>query len=217
VTARLWIKVCGLRTPDAVAAAVEAGADAVGFVFHEASPRNLGLAAAAQLAACVPRGVDKVAVFLHPSQALLDAAVAAVQPDWVQTDAEDLAALRLGPGQKVLPVFRTGAADAGQLRHSTLHHPRCLLESPRSGTGVRADWTAAAALAAQGCELVLAGGLDATNVGEAIATVDPFGVDVSSGVERDRGVKDAALIREFIHAAREARARPATAAGESAR
>jgi phosphoribosylanthranilate isomerase len=78
-----------------------------------------------------------------------------------------------------------------------------MLDGGTSGAGVRADWTAARTLASR-CELVLAGGLDAGNVAEAIRAVRPFGVDVSSGVERARGVKDPARIRDFIDAARRA-------------
>ncbi len=200
---RLWVKVCGLRTADALAAAVDAGANAVGFVFHAASPRNLAAGEARALAAAVPGGIDKVAVFLHPTQAEFDAAIDAVQPDWVQTDAADLATLRLPTGQRVLPVYRTD-------RPLPLpqHLPqRFLLESGRSGAGERADWDAAARLHAAG-ELVLAGGLDATNVAAAIAVVRPFGIDVSSGVESARGVKDVALIRNFVSVARAAHAAP---------
>jgi phosphoribosylanthranilate isomerase len=201
---RLWIKVCGLRTADDVAAAVAAGADAVGFVFHAASPRNLTAAVARSIAAQVLPGVEKVAVFLHPTQAELDAAIDAVHPDWVQTDAADLAGLRLPPGQRVLPVCRT---DRPLPEQPDLPR-RILLESGRSGAGERADWNAAARLAATR-ELVLAGGLDARSVEHAIAVVRPFGVDVSSGVESTRGVKDAALIRNFVNAARAAHARVA--------
>jgi phosphoribosylanthranilate isomerase len=195
--AALWIKICGLRTTAAIEVAVEAGADAVGFVFHALSPRHLEPAAARALQAAVPPGIERVAVFLHPSQALVDAALEAIAPDWVQTDAEDLAALRLPPGQRVLPVLRSGDPLPELLP------ARCLFESGRSGAGERADWSAAAELA-QRTELVLAGGLDPENVAEAVGTVQPFGVDVSSGVERERGVKDAAHIRAFIRAAREA-------------
>ncbi|HET9693684.1 MAG TPA: phosphoribosylanthranilate isomerase [Steroidobacteraceae bacterium] len=195
----LWIKVCGLRSVEAIEAAAAAGADAVGFVFHSPSPRHLEPARARELVASVPAGVERVAVFLHPTQALLDAAIEAVRPDWVQTDADDLQDLTLPAGQKTLPVFRTGrpvstAGVAGR---------RFLLESAQSGARELADWTTARALAAAG-ELVLAGGLDAANVADAIVAVRPFGVDVSSGVERSRGVKDAALIREFVAAARAA-------------
>jgi phosphoribosylanthranilate isomerase len=194
---RLWIKVCGLRTADAIAVAVDAGADAVGFVFHAASPRNLEATEARAIAAAVPPGIEKVAVFLHPSQAEVDAAIDAVHPDWVQTDAADLAGLRLPAGQRVLPVYRTGRP----LPPPQDMPRRFLLESGSSGAGERADWDAAARLNAAG-ELVLAGGLDATNVAAALAAVRPFGIDVSSGVESTRGVKDAVLIRNFVNAAR---------------
>ena len=194
---RLWIKVCGMRTREAIEAAAQAGADALGFVFHEASPRNLTVESASALQSCVPVGVERVAVFLHPSQDLVDGVVNAIQPDWVQTDAADLAALRLPAGQRVLPVFRSGQARPALLPK------RCLLESARSGAGERADWQEAAYLAAI-TEVVLAGGLDAGNVAEAVRSVRPFGVDVSSGVESGRGVKDVVKIRDFIRAARAA-------------
>jgi phosphoribosylanthranilate isomerase len=194
---RLWIKVCGMRTREAIEAAAQAGADAVGFVFHEASPRNLSVESASALQSCVPAGVERVAVFLHPSQDLVDAVVTAIQPDWVQTDADDLATLRLAAGQKVLPVLRSGQSRPALLPK------RCLLESARSGAGERADWQEAARITAM-TEVVLAGGLDAGNVAEAVRSVRPFGVDVSSGVESGRGVKDVVKIRDFIRAARAA-------------
>jgi phosphoribosylanthranilate isomerase len=201
----LWIKVCGLRTADAIAAAVAAGADAIGFVFHAASPRNLTATAARVIAATVPQGIEKVAVFLHPTQAEVDAAIDAVHPDWVQTDAADLAGLRLPAGQRVLPVYRTDRP----LPPPQDMPRRFLLESGRSGAGERADWAAAARLNTAG-ELVLAGGLKATNVAAAVAIVRPFGIDVSSGVESTRGVKDAALIRNFVSVARASHARGAS-------
>ncbi len=166
-------------------------------MFHAASPRNLDVVAARELWLAVPAGVERVAVFLHPAQSLVDAVLAAVVPDWVQTDAGDLATLVLPAGQRVLPVLRSGGATPATLP------PRCLLESGSSGMGERADWRVAAQLA-HATELVLAGGLDPGNVGEAVRDVRPFGVDVSSGVERERGVKDPARIREFVRAAREA-------------
>jgi phosphoribosylanthranilate isomerase len=198
----LWIKICGLRTASDVEAAARAGADAVGFVFHAGSPRNLALAAARELQDAVPAGVERVAVFLHPSQALVDAALEAIAPDWVQTDAADLDTLRLPSGQRVLPVLRDGAVTTSP----TL--ARCLFESARSGAGEQADWSAAARLA-RTTQLVLAGGLHPANVAQAVREVRPFGVDVSSGVERERGLKDPQLIREFIRVAREAERGPA--------
>jgi len=199
--AALWIKICGLRTATAIEVAAAAGANAVGFVFHDASPRNLSLAAARELQRAVPAGVERVAVFLHPSQALVDAVLAAIEPDWLQTDAGDLPGLRLPEGQRVLPVLRDDAVDAAALPG------RILFESARSGVGERPDWMVAAGLA-RDTQLVLAGGLHPANVAEAVRTVRPFGVDVSSGVERERGMKDAQLVREFIRAAREAERAP---------
>jgi phosphoribosylanthranilate isomerase len=195
--APLWIKICGLRSAVDVHAAAAAGANAVGFVFHAASPRNLAPTEARVLAASVPTGVEKVVVLLHPTQAEVDAAIDAVHPDYVQADADDLAALVLPAGQRVLPVYRTDRpfATAGDLPR------RFLLESGRSGSGERADWAEASRRARLG-DLVLAGGLDVANVAAAIEVVRPFGVDVSSGVESSRGVKDAALIRNFVNAAR---------------
>lgn len=193
----LWVKVCGLRSVEAIEAAAAAGANAVGFVFHEASPRHLDLATARALQAAVPAGIERVAVFLHPSQTLVDDVLDAMAPDCVQTDLGDLVTLRLPEGQRVLPVLRSGVPTGEALP------PRCLYESGRSGAGERADWAEASRLARRAA-LVLAGGLDAANVGEAVRTVRPYGVDVSSGVERERGVKDAGRIREFLRAAREA-------------
>jgi len=195
----LWVKICGLRTADAIAAAATAGAQAVGFVFHEASPRNLDVGEAAALQRVVPSGVERVAVFLHPAQALVDAVLEAVRPDWVQTDVADLARLRLPASQRVLPVVRDAASVASL-------PARILFEGAHSGSGATADWEMAARLAGR-AELVLAGGLEPSNVAEAIARVRPFGLDVSSGVESSRGLKDPARIREFVAAARAAHAR----------
>ncbi len=194
---RLWIKICGLKSREAVEAAVAAGANAVGFVFHAESPRNLSVDEARMLQSAVPPCVERVAVFLHPSQALVDLVVEAIRPDRVQLDAGDLTALRLPPGQEVLPVVR-GDTNLPQPLPA-----RLLLEGARSGAGEKADWSHAALLARR-TQLVLAGGLDAANVADAVRAVRPFGVDVSSGVESARGVKDLSRIREFIGAARTA-------------
>jgi phosphoribosylanthranilate isomerase len=193
--AGLWVKICGVTTREAIAAAAEAGADAVGFVFHQDSPRGLSLEVAQGLQAAVPAGMERVAVFLHPSQALVDAVLSAIAPDWVQTDVGDLGHLHLPRDQRILPVLRGNAPIPSRVP------VRCLLEGARSGAGERGDWATAARLAAA-TQLVLAGGLDEHNVADAVRIVRPFGVDVSSGVESSRGVKDALRIREFVRAAR---------------
>jgi phosphoribosylanthranilate isomerase len=192
----IWVKICGLTTRDAVEAAVAAGADAVGFVFAP-SKRQVSAGQAVQLAQGVPRRIPRVAVMLHPTQSQLDEVCAEFRPDVLQTDVEDLATLRLPMGLSVMPVVRSavGRASAG--------HPRILFEGPVSGIGHTSDWHVAAQLA-RTTQLVLAGGLNAINVADAIAAVRPFGVDVSSGVEASPGLKDPAKIHDFVRRARAA-------------
>ena len=191
----MWIKICGLSTIDAVEAAVAANADAIGFVFAP-SKRQVSAAKAASLSRDVPPHVARVAVMRHPSQQLIDEVCSIFRPDVLQTDASDLSELRLPQELTVLAVVRDG-----ELLEAL--PSRLLYEGQVSGSGTTADWAAARELAAR-TQLVLAGGLNAANVGAAIETVRPFGVDVSSGVERAPGVKDVAKIEAFIRAAREA-------------
>ena len=192
----VWVKVCGLTSSDAVAAAVAAGVDAVGFVFAE-SKRKVTPQRAAELARDVPSHIVRVAVMLHPSQQQLDEVWSEFRPDVLQTDIDDLPALRVPTGLQVTPVIR-----AGRELPATLP-TRLLFEGPVSGTGETTDWTAAAALASR-TQLILAGGLKPANVAEAIAIARPFGVDVSSGVEAQPGVKDPVKIHEFVRNARAA-------------
>ena len=198
----LLVKICGVTTEEAVNAAVAAGADALGFVFYGPSPRSIEPVRAAALTAALPASVLRVAVTLHPSQALVDRVLAEFEPDVWQSDADDFMKLALPPAIARWPVWRSGNL-------SSMPPPRLLFEAPVSGAGAMADWQAAAALARR-CGLILGGGLDAANVGAAIAAVRPYGVDVSSGVERRPGVKDPAMIRTFIEAARAADRRTST-------
>jgi phosphoribosylanthranilate isomerase len=214
----IWVKICGLTTRDAVEAAVAAGADAVGFVFAP-SKRQVTAALATQLAQGVPRRIPRVAVMLHPTQSQLDEVWSEFRPDVLQTDVGDLQTLRVPMGLSVMPVVRGGggvglkpaaqgcanAAGAGCAGAADLQgkYSRVLFEGPVSGIGSTSDWNAAAQLA-RTTQLVLAGGLNATNVADAIAAVRPFGVDVSSGVEASPGIKDPARIHEFVQRARAA-------------
>lgn len=192
----LFVKICGITDQAGLDAAIEAGADAVGFVFHAASARNVPPALAASLAARLPRAMLSVAVTLHPEQALVDAVLAALRPAAWQSDAEDFAALRLPQRMERWPVYRGGAAP-------TSPPPRLLFEGARSGSGQKADWSLAASWA-RGTQLILGGGLTPANVAGAVAQVCPFGVDVSSGVETAPGRKDARRVRAFVSAARAA-------------
>jgi phosphoribosylanthranilate isomerase len=193
--ASLWIKICGMTTAEGVAAAVGERVDAVGFVFYPPSRRYVRPADAARLARDIPEGILKVAVFLHPRQAEVDAVLGEFQPDILQSDLEDLSMLRLPSGLAVLPVLRSGAAMPATLP------PRVLFEGPVSGTGVPTDWKEAGSLVRR-TQVVLAGGLHPGNVALAVQGVRPFGVDVSSGVEQAPGIKDPARIHEFVAAAR---------------
>lgn len=191
---KLWIKICGLKSAAGVAAAVQAGADAVGFVFAP-SKRQVSATQAAALGRAIPSHILRVAVMQHPSQALLDEVWQVFRPDVLQTDWTDLASLRVPGALTVMPVFRAGQTIAGSLP------VRMLLEGAVSGAGLTTDWTLARELA-QRTELVLAGGLNPGNVAAAIRQVRPFGIDVSSGVECAPGEKDPALIERFVSAAR---------------
>ena len=191
------VKVCGVTTPDALEAAAEAGADAVGFVMSP-SPRRVDAATASRLAALLPPWVASVVVTRQPGADFAREVLARVAPDWWQSDLADLAAQAAPSGTRTLPVIREGE-DVTQLP------PAFVYEGRASGSGATVDWQAAAALARRG-RLVLAGGLNADNVGEAIRLVRPWGVDASSGLERERGTKDPQLVARFVRAARVAAA-----------
>ncbi len=202
------IKICGLKTHDDVMAAVNAGATAVGFVFAP-SVRRLTVEEARPLIEAVPHGVEAVAVFNRADdpellKQVLDLGVDAVQavecPEgltpgtfWLRSvpDGEDLAG-RLGQ-----PSASTIVTDS--LRGCTL-----VDSAAGGGSGRVADWQRIAEVAA-GYPLILAGGLTPENVGEAIRTVQPIGVDVSSGVESLPGLKDAGRIQAFVDAVNAAR------------
>jgi phosphoribosylanthranilate isomerase len=198
-TPQLWIKICGLTDAAAVSAALQAGVDAIGFVFSP-SPRQVQAAQAARLAASARGKALCIAVTCHPQQDLLDEIVREFKPDGWQTDLNDLSVLRVPRQLPILPVLRSGSP--------ALEAPprRFLFEGPISGQGVSPDWREAAALAGH-AQLILAGGLRVDNVAAAIATVRPFGVDVSSGVEALPGRKSPELIAAFVVAARAAHER----------
>ena len=179
----------------------------MGFVFAP-SKRQVTATQAVQLAQGVPRRIPRVAVMLHPTQSQLDEVWSEFRPDVLQTDLEDLATLRLPAGLAVMPVIRTGVRlkpdpQEPPVGPALAGHKRILFEGPVSGVGSTSDWHSAAQLA-RTTQLVLAGGLSATNVADAIAAVRPFGVDVSSGVEASPGIKDPARIHEFVRRARAA-------------
>jgi phosphoribosylanthranilate isomerase len=197
----VFVKICGMTDVAAVRAAADAGADAVGFVFFEKSPRNLRPADAAALAASVPAGVLTVAVTLHPDPSLWSQVQSTLRPDVLQTDLDDFDSLDVDDAIEKWPVLREGSLP-------DVIPDTFVYEGARSGSGTTVDWHAAATLSA-GRRMILAGGLSVDNVADAVRTVRPWGVDVSSAVESTRGVKDVAKIQAFVTAAK--------AAGESPR
>ncbi len=207
------VKICGLTDAHALRAAVEAGAAYVGFVFFPRSPRNLGVARAAELALEVPPGVAKVALTVDAGDAALDEIVDRVPLDMLQLHGSEsparVAAIRARFG---LPVMKAvgvaGEADLPALEEYAQVADQILVDAKPpegatlpGGRGVAFDWRL---IAGRRWPLpwMLAGGLTPANVAEAIALTGAKQVDVSSGVESAPGVKDEKLIADFIKAAR---------------
>lgn len=191
----LFVKICGISVLETAHAAASSGVDAVGFVFAS-SPRQVTPRQALSISGELPPHLLRVAVFRRPDRAEIEAVLEEFTPDLVQADDDTLDGFA-ATGR--LPVFREGGdrvPDGGLF----------LYESLVSGSGQQVDLAKATSVARLG-DMVLAGGLRPDNVGRAIATVRPFGVDVSSGVESSPGVKSPALIRSFVAAVRAAEER----------
>lgn len=190
-----FVKICGMTDRKSVSAAVDAGADAVGFVFAE-SVRKVTPAIASDLAAQIPEKIRKVAVMLHPKPGEWRQVFEIFAPDVLQTDFADLESLDINDSVEVWPVFRQGAAVPADNTNRTF-----VYEGSKSGQGETVDWDLAAQVAKHG-NMILAGGLSAENISQAVSIVRPFGVDVSSAVESAPGRKDAGKIRAFVEAVR---------------
>ena len=211
----LSIKICGLKTPEALDVALESGADLVGFVFFPPSPRTIGLEAARLLSARVHGRAGKVALTVNATDEALGAIVEALQPDMLQlhgTEPPERVAVvrsRFGlPVMKALPIAER--SDLSPIRIYAKVADRLIFDAraPEAATrpgglGTPFDWTLLKGVD-PGVPFMLSGGLDADNVAEALRITNAPGVDVSSGVERSPGVKDPAKIRAFIRAARSA-------------
>ncbi|MFD9410507.1 phosphoribosylanthranilate isomerase [Streptomyces sp. NPDC059989] len=195
----VFIKICGLKTAQDVEVAVAAGADAVGFVFAPGSPRTVDAATARALAGLVPDGVLTVGVFRgQPVEEVRrfagESGVRGVQLHG-EEGPEDFAALR-AEGRTLLRATAEHVKRCGEYGEDLL-----LIDAPDPGSGKPWNWGSADFAAPEG-RWLLAGGLTPANVREAVKVTGAWGVDVSSGVERERGVKSPELIRAFIEAAR---------------
>ena len=214
---RTRVKICGLKTPADIDAAVAAGVDAVGFVFYPPSPRAVTPNIAAQLISRLPTGVDAVGLLVNASEAEFEAikAIAPITLWQFHGDESPQDCARLADGQPWMKAARVGSGFAfdefslqyGQANAFLLD---ALVEG-YGGGGVPFDWQGIPQtwVSANAHRVVLSGGLNTHNVGEAIARLHPCAVDVSSGVESSRGVKDPVLMTDFIKAVRAADAQSA--------
>lgn len=195
------VKICGLREPEHVMTAVQAGADAIGFVFAP-SKRRVSLEQAQHLAQQIPEGVLKIGVFVNPTPAELKEAVERVPLDYVQYHGEETPAFIQKQGYPAIKALSVRKKEDVQVR-ANYQVDYYLFDAPgtdfKGGSGHTFDWTLLEEVGIPREKLILAGGLHAENINEAIASVTPFMVDVSSGVETD-GVKDPTKIQAFLQA-----------------
>lgn len=210
----LWVKICANTSVEDARMAVEAGADAVGFVFAP-SPRRVTAEQAAAIVRELPETIEKIGVFVDASPDAIVETVRAAGLTGVQLHFDGLPEKlreRLGPEVRILRVVHYGAAAADELER-LVGHPdidAVLVDSRTAtavgGTGLAYDWAAAGETLFQnaGLRMVAAGGLTPENVAEAVRLLRPWGVDVVSGVEAAPGRKDAAKVRAFVERARAA-------------
>jgi len=192
---------CGITRPQDGLVAAAAGADAIGLVFYDKSPRNVALDQAAAIARALPPFVNSVALFVNPQAAEVEAVLRQVRPDVLQFHGEEtpefcrsfgvpyLKAARVRPDSDLLQFAASYADAQGFLLDAWS-------EAGHGGTGERFDWNLIPANLPK--PLILAGGLTPENVRLAIETVHPWAVDVSSGIEQSKGIKDAARIAAFM-------------------
>jgi phosphoribosylanthranilate isomerase len=202
------VKICGITSTQDAQAAVEAGADALGFMFYASSPRCVTRETAAQIVHQLPPFVAKVGVFVNPTSEEVRQAIADCGLDTLQFHGEESPEFCGQFGLKVLKAFRMQGPETLKAL-SNYSSVAWLLDSfvagTRGGTGNTFNWEIAAQAVKMGGRVILAGGLTPENVAEAVRKVRPYGLDVSSGVESAPGRKDAAKVRAFITAAKGAK------------
>ncbi|EKF19250.1 phosphoribosylanthranilate isomerase [Nitratireductor pacificus] len=216
----LDIKICGLKTPEAVAAALDGGASHVGFIFFEKSPRHVSAQTAGVLRQAARGRAQAVAVSVDADDAALDAIVEAMAPDMLQLHGGEspgrVEAVKARYGLPVMKAFAIReAADLAEIAPYRGVADRFLFDAkpPRGaelpgGNGIAFDWRVLAELDAD-VDYMLSGGLNAGNIGAALGVVSPRGIDISSGVECAPGEKNPDLIRDFFRAVRSAHANDA--------
>jgi len=204
---RVRVKICGITRIEDALAAVRAGADAIGFVFHPASPRHVVPELAAQIVAALPPFVTTVGLFVDADEQRVRDTLTQVPLSLLQFHGDEpeaqcriyglpwIKALRVQPGQDVPALMSKWPHAAGILLDA--YHP-----TQHGGTGLQFDWSLVPTSSA--VPIILAGGLTPDNVAVAIRTTHPYAVDVSGGVEASKGVKDADKIEAFMAGVRSA-------------
>jgi phosphoribosylanthranilate isomerase len=197
---RVRVKICGITRREDALAAARAGADAIGLVFYPPSPRCLSLAQARALRNALPPFVTVIALFVNPARDEVERVQAEVRPDALQFHGEEdpafcrqfglpyIKACRVREGTDLLEYFSPFADAQGWLADAYVE--------AYGGVGAKFDWHLVPAVRDR--PLILSGGLSVANVGEALRVVKPWGVDVSTGVEVAKGIKDATMIEAFI-------------------
>jgi phosphoribosylanthranilate isomerase len=203
--AAVRIKICGITRAEDALAAADAGADAIGLVFYEKSPRAVSLAQASAIIAALPPFISTVGLFVNAARSEINAVLAAMPLDLLQFHGDETAAQCEGYSRPYLKALRVRPGD--DLQALVAAYPRAagvLLDSyvqgVPGGTGAAFDWSLIPAGLSR--PVILAGGLTPENVRDAIRQVAPYAVDVSGGVEAARGIKDAAKISAFVRACR---------------
>ncbi|MGM0953113.1 MAG: phosphoribosylanthranilate isomerase [Pseudomonadota bacterium] len=199
------VKICGLTRPEDIDAAVACGADAIGLVFYEPSPRSVSIARARQLVARVPAFVTVTGLFVNPGPALVNDVLSQVPLDLLQFHGDESAEFCASFGRRWIKAVRV--REAGQIESAFEDYRQAsglLVDAwdPRryGGTGQSFNWSLIPA--ERPLPLILAGGLSSANVAGAIEEVRPWAVDVSGGVEHEKGRKDAAKLTEFFNEVR---------------
>jgi len=202
---RTRVKICGITRPEDGAAAAALGADAIGLVFHPRSPRAVDIAQANAIVDALPPFVAVVALFVDASRADIRSVLEAVPVDLLQFHGTEPAAACVGFGRRYIkaismrPDLDVAAAMADHPAAAAFlldaYHP-----AVAGGSGERFDWERVPTERPR--PVILAGGLDPDNVAQAVRLVRPYGVDVSSGVEATKGVKDHTRLRQFIEGVR---------------
>jgi phosphoribosylanthranilate isomerase len=203
------VKICGVTNVVDALTAAEAGADLVGLMFYEKSPRNISIQTAAEIARSLPPFVVKVGVFVDPEPEKVLRAIADCGLNFLQFHGNETPEFCMQFGLMSMKAFRIRSEESLSLL-TDYGTDAWLLDSSADeklgGTGKTFDWKLAVAANKLGKPIFLAGGLTPDNVADAVRSVQPYGVDVSSGVEKSPGKKDPAKVRAFIEAARTASA-----------